>query len=220
MADALDSKSSDRKIVKVQVLSPARLFRCRIEFYKNPQKSYSRTMKTFIRLVAVVFVSVCLMLKANAQAGAALSGTVKDSSGKPLQGAEIRIQGSDPSKIGKAHTDASGHYNYPALEAGTYSVVLAVHGATKASISNVRTKAGETQTLNFDFQGSAAARPFAKGKHYVWVPSQTGTHLGAWVEVEDDGKVMPSGMAERVNNAGNSLVHNLQLKGADSPNQH
>ena len=79
-------------------------------------------MKTVTRSVVVVFASFCLMLRA--QAGeAGLSGVVRNSSG-PVQGAEIRIQGSDANKIGKVHTTANGHYNYPELEAGTYSCLL------------------------------------------------------------------------------------------------
>jgi VCBS repeat-containing protein len=177
-------------------------------------------MLTLIRVLIVVFVSFCLMLKAHAEGEATLSGVVKDAAGQPLQGAEIRIQGNDASKVGKIHTNANGHYSYPALETGTYSVTLLVDGATKASISNVRTKAGETQTLNFELRNGAAARPFTKGKHYVWVPSQTGSHLGQWMEVEDDGRTMPSGMAERLNNQGNALVRQLQAKGADMPSVH
>jgi len=83
-------------------------------------------MKTFIRVVVIGFVSFCLMLKVNAQGSAGLSGFVKDSSGKPIQGAEIRIQGGDANKIGKIHTKGDGHYSYPALEDGTYAVTLLV----------------------------------------------------------------------------------------------
>src|ERR1700744_6445057 len=105
-------------------------------------------MKNMIRVVVVMFASLCLMLTAKA-GEAGLSGIVKDSKG-PIQGAEIRIQGSDANKIGKVHTAANGHYSYPELEAGTYAVTLVINGVTKASISNVGTRAGEIQTLNFE----------------------------------------------------------------------
>jgi hypothetical protein len=181
----------------------------RISFYKRGRESYPKGMKTLTRVVVVVFVSLCLMLKAHAQGSAGLSGVVKDTKGQPLRGAEIRIQGSDANKIGKIHTKSDGRYSYPALEDGTYSVTLVVDGVTKAFITNVRTKAGENQTLNFELINSAA-RPYADGKHYVWVPLQTGTHLGDWMEVENDGKVISSGMAERLNNQGNALVRQIQ----------
>jgi Carboxypeptidase regulatory-like domain len=167
-------------------------------------------MKTLPRIIAVIALSVFIAPRLHADAVATLSGVVKDAKGQPLQGAEIRIVGSDPNKVGKIHTDAHGRYSYPGLETGIYSVTLVVNGATKASIGNVKTQSGGVQTLNFELRSGAMAKPFTKGKHYVWVPSQTGTHLGQWMEVENDGKVMPSGMAERVNNQGNALVQRIQ----------
>jgi protocatechuate 3,4-dioxygenase beta subunit len=176
-------------------------------------------MKMLIRVVAVGFVSLCLMLKANATGEATLSGTVRDAAGKPLQGAEIRIQGNDANKIGKIHTGANGHYSYPALETGTYNVTLAIAGITKASINNVRTTAGENQTLNFDLQKAKPTRPALQGKHYVWIPSQTGSHLGTWVEVDDDAKAMSTGMEERMRWSGNALARHIQTNGGDG-NRH
>ncbi|HST31148.1 MAG TPA: carboxypeptidase-like regulatory domain-containing protein [Chthoniobacterales bacterium] len=175
-------------------------------------------MKTVIRVVVVMFASFCLMMRA--QAGeAGLSGIVKSSSG-PVQGAEIRIQGSDANKVGKVHTTANGHYAYPELEAGSYSVTLVVNGVTKASISNVSTKAGKTETLNFEILKGSQTTPFAPGKHYVWIPATTGTHLGHWAEVEGDGKGMPVGMSERLNNQGNAMVRSIQRTGDDGINGH
>ena len=162
-----------------------------------------------IRVLAVVSISGLLSITGRAEAIATLSGVVRDARGAPLRGAEIRIVGSDASKVGRVHTDVAGRYSYPGLETGTYSVTLVVSGITKASINNVRTKSGQVQTLNFDLQGNAAARPFAKGEHYVWVPLQTGSHLGNWVQVDDDRNALPIGMSERINNAGNAFVRQL-----------
>src|SRR5260370_16218187 len=108
MADALDSKSSDRKIVWVQVPPPADCL-CQVVFYKMRLKSYSWSMKMLIRVVAIGFVSFCLMLKVNAQGSTGLGGFVKDSSGKPVQGAEIRIQSNDAKKIWKIHKKRNVH---------------------------------------------------------------------------------------------------------------
>lgn len=162
-----------------------------------------------IRVLAVVSISGTLAVTARADAVATLSGIVRDASGAPLRGAEIRIVGSDASKVGKIHTDAAGRYSYPGLETGTYSVTLVVGGVRKASINNVSTKSGEVETLNFDLQGNAASRPFANGTHYVWVPRKTGSHLGDWVEADDDRNALPIGMSERINNAGNAFLRKL-----------
>ena len=176
-------------------------------------------MKTLIRVVAVVFVTFCLMLKAHAEGEATLSGVVRDAAGKGLQGAEIRIQGSDANKVGRIHTTANGHYSYAALETGTYNVTLVVGGATKASINNVRTTAGQNQTLNFDLQKAKPTRPALAGKHYVWIPEQTGSHLGTWVEADDDAKAMSTGMQERMRWSGSALARSIQSRSGDG-NQH
>jgi hypothetical protein len=52
------------------------------------------------------------------------------------------------------------------------------------------------------------------------VPKQTGTHLGDWMEVENDGKSMPSGMAERLNNQGNALARHIQQSGENGGSTH
>jgi hypothetical protein len=177
-------------------------------------------MNTLARIFVIVAVSWFVSPHLYADAVATLRGVVRDPKGQALQGAELRIQGSDANKIGKVHTDAQGRYSYPGLETGTYSVTLIVAGVTKASINNVKTQSGEVQTLNFDLQKGAAAKPFTKGKHYVWIPSQTGSHLGAWVEVDDDAQAMSSGMAERLRWQGNALARQIQSSGRQDATGH
>jgi protocatechuate 3,4-dioxygenase beta subunit len=176
-------------------------------------------MKTFIRVATVAFFSFALMLRANAEGEATISGNVKGAAGTPIQGAEIRIQGRDANKIGKIHTNSNGHYSYPGLETGTYNVTLMVDGVTKASINNVRTKGGEVQTLNFDLV-KGKVRPSAAGRHYVWIPAQTGTHLGTWIEVEDDAKAMSVGMQERLRFSGSELAKHIQANNGSNINGH
>jgi hypothetical protein len=66
-----------------------------------------------------------------------------------------------------------------------------VNGAVKASISNTKTKADQATLLNFDLKPVTASQASAagkSGKHKVWVPSNTGSHIGgSWVEVDDSG---------------------------------
>ena len=56
--------------------------------------------------------------------------------------------------------------------------------------------------------------------HYVWIPSQTGSHLGVWMEVNDDAKDMPSGMAERLRWQGNALARQIQNSGRQTASDH
>ncbi len=125
----------------------------------------------------------------SAQAGTpTLEGIVKDANGRPLKGADVRIEAKNFSKVVK--TDGSGHYISDGLAVGTYKVTLVVNGSVKASILNAKTQLGKPTQLNFDLTGKTA--PAQKHTHMVWVPPDTGTLIGGgrWVEVDDRGNVV------------------------------
>src|SRR5213593_5165496 len=134
---------------------------------------------------------------ATAWAGpAAIQGLVKDAKGQAIKGADVRIASKDgKQQFNTVKTDAKGRYISEGLPPGVYRVTLAVNGAVKASITNTKTKADQTTQLNFDLKPVPVAQANAgqkKGKHMVWVPSQTGSHIGGrWVEVDDEGKSAP-----------------------------
>ena len=136
----------------------------------------------------------------------AVEGIVKDSNGRPLSGAEIRIEARNGSTWNRrVKSDAKGHYALNGVAPGTtYRVTLLLNGAVKASINNILARQGSTQ-LNFDLRGvsvmgnSVVAK---NGKRYVYVPSETGSHLGGhWVEVDDNGQANSVGVnnVERAN---------------------
>src|SRR6266705_4011063 len=86
--------------------------------------------------VLVILVSLVLM-GGNAWAGTpSLEGIVKDATGRPIKGGDVRIEATNFSKIVK--TDASGHYISDGLVVGTYTVTLVVNGSVKAWISMPR----------------------------------------------------------------------------------
>jgi len=131
-----------------------------------------------------------LLCAATAWAGPAIQGVVKDAKGQAIKGADVRIESKDGSKLFKTvKTDANGRYVSDGLAVGVYRVTLAVNGAVKASITNTKTKADQPTQLNFDLKpvvASQAAAGAKTGKHKVWVPNNTGTHIGGrWVEVPD-----------------------------------
>ena len=128
------------------------------------------------------------MVSATALFASTLQGEVKDSKGQPIVGAELRIQSNDRT-IATARTDAKGHYASSTVPAGSYRVALFVNGVRKASIDNTRVRADNPTELNFALTGKVASnQPIKKGKHMVYVPAETGSHLpGRWVEVDDSG---------------------------------
>jgi hypothetical protein len=122
--------------------------------------------------------------------GSTIQGVVKDAKGQAIKGADVQITSKDgKQRFNTVKTDAKGRYISDGLPVGVYRVTLAVNGAVKASITNTKTKADQTTQLNFDLKPVAVAQANAgqkKGKHMVWVPASTGSHIGGrWVEVPD-----------------------------------
>jgi 5-hydroxyisourate hydrolase-like protein (transthyretin family) len=132
-----------------------------------------------------------LLCAANAWAGpASIQGIVKDAQGKPIKNADVRIASRDGKQLfNTVKTDTQGRYISQGLQPGVYRVSLVVNGAVKADIGNTKTRSDQATQLNFDLKPLPAAQVNAaakKGKHMVWVPSSTGSHIGgSWVEVSD-----------------------------------
>jgi hypothetical protein len=128
---------------------------------------------------------------ANAWAGpASIQGIVKDAQGKPIKGADVRIESRDGKQLfNTTKTDTQGRYISQGLQPGVYRVSLVVNGAVKAAIGNTKTKSDQATQLNFDLKPVAAGQASTeqkKKKHMVWMPPATGSHTGGrWVEVPD-----------------------------------
>jgi serine/threonine protein kinase len=128
--------------------------------------------------------------KITADGPASIQGFVKDAEGEPIKAAGVRIESRDGKQVfSTVKTDPKGRYISQGLQPGVYRVTLLVNGAVKASIMDTQTKANQPTQLNFDFKPTSQAGSTAKGgKHMVWVPARTGSHIGGnWVEVDDEG---------------------------------
>jgi hypothetical protein len=116
---------------------------------------------------------------------------VKDTKGQPIKGANIQIASKDGKQLfNTVKTDAQGRYISQGLLPGVYRVSLVVNGAVKSSISNTKTRPDQATQLNFDLKPVPAGQANAvekKGKHMVWIPAETGSHMGGrWVEVDEN----------------------------------
>ncbi|PYI48758.1 MAG: hypothetical protein DMF10_03365 [Verrucomicrobia bacterium] len=105
-----------------------------------------------------------------------LEGVVKDASGRPIKGADVRIETKNFSKILK--TDASGRYVTDVLAVGTYQVTLVINGQVKASIRDAKTQVNKPTQVNFDLSGKRASadkvqRPAAYGKDFMDIRPST-----------------------------------------------
>jgi hypothetical protein len=127
-------------------------------------------------IVPLLSGSVVLSATLSAQTSS-IEGKVMGADGQPLKDAEIRFE----QKVRQispiiSRTDANGRYTV-ALPMGLYKMTLAAGGEAKASITVKAT--GLNSRIDFDLRPSAEK----KIKHYVWVGSETGSHLpGRWVE--------------------------------------
>jgi 5-hydroxyisourate hydrolase-like protein (transthyretin family) len=132
-----------------------------------------------------------MLCAANAWAGpTSIQGIVKDAKGKPIKGADVRVESRDGKQLfNTVKTDTQGRYTSQGLQPGVYRVSLVVNGAVKAAIGNTKTKSDQATLLNFDLKPVAAGQASTeqkKGKHMVWMPPSTGSHTGGrWVEVPD-----------------------------------
>src|SRR5438552_7297548 len=152
-----------------------------------------KTISKFIYPAFAVFVLTCFALSPGVQARpvgtSALEGVVKDPTGRPIKGADVRIEAKNFSKIAK--TDASGHYISDGLAVGSYKVTLVVNGSARASTSNAKTQLGKSTQLNFDLAAQTASA--TKHIHSVWCPNETGTLIGGtgrWIDVDDNGTIV------------------------------
>ncbi len=149
-------------------------------------------MTMFTKLLRIGLIGLVLSVATVWAGGSAIQGVVKDAKGQVIKGADVRIESRDGKTLFKTvKTDVKGHYVSDGLAAGVYRVTLVVNGAVKASIMNTKTSADRPTQLNFDLKAastSQASAPAKKGKHMVWVPSNTGSHIGGrWVEVDEGG---------------------------------
>jgi Carboxypeptidase regulatory-like domain len=159
-------------------------------------------------------VLVTLMFAGNLfAAGSAIEGMVRDTNGRPIVGVDVRVEARAGSWHKVVKSDARGHYACDGLTpGGTYRVTLVINGTAKASINNALAKSGPIQ-LNFDLKNSSVSgNPSAakKGKHYVYVPAETGSNLGGrWIEVDENGQADSVGV-NNVERAGSEALRRIQ----------
>lgn len=158
----------------------------------------------FTKSLQIGFIGLFLFIVSAWAGPAGIQGTVKDAKGQPIKGGEVRIQSRDGKQLlDTVKTDTQGRYIAQGLQPGSYRVSLIVNGAVKASILNTKTKADQITQLNFDLKPVAAGQATTeqkKGKHLVWIPPSTGSHMGGrWVEVPDGAAAPGSLNVQKVN---------------------
>jgi hypothetical protein len=84
-------------------------------------------------------------------------GDVKGTDGQPLKGAVITFDRTDMKGHYETKSDKKGHFIHAGLPYGKYDVTCTVNGQLMDKVTNVQTKYGDTTTVDFDLQKTAAA---------------------------------------------------------------
>ena len=156
-------------------------------------------------LIISILLTGAFILPAIAESSS-IQGDVLGTDGRPLKGAEIRIERKDkPTAPATIITNGKGYYLSAALTAGIYRISVVVGGTVKSAVT-VRT-VGDNARIDFDMSQSAGESL----KHYVWVPGGVGSHLGGrWVQADANGAPYASALNVKVDNG--QLVRQMERR--------
>ena len=101
--------------------------------------------------IAGVIVVLLLIVSANAvaQDSATVRGTVTDSTGAVIPGAEVTVTNQATNQATTGGTDASGNYEFTNLPTGSYTIRVDVPGFQAGISNNVQLMAGQPVQRNF-----------------------------------------------------------------------
>jgi len=145
------------------------------------------------RIIGFVLLGLALLTGSVGATTPSIQGDIKGPDGKPVPSAEVRIERKDAKSPAVALTaDRNGRYVFKNLALGTYKVTASANGMAATAFDNIRTRAQGAVRVDFDLKKQAgeakASVPAKKARHMVWVPADTGSHLGGkWVEVDGQG---------------------------------
>jgi len=91
-----------------------------------------------------------------------IEGDVKDASGQPLKGAVIDLVRTDIKGHYSVKSDKKGHWLYTGLPFGTFDISCIIDGQTVDSVKGVKSKYGDSTTVDFDARKAQAAKASAQ----------------------------------------------------------
>ncbi len=90
-----------------------------------------------------------------------IQGDVLDTDGKPLQGAQIKLDRTDIKQSFNVKTDKKGHFLYANLPTGVYNITIVVNGKEMGTMTGMHPRQGDNPPVQFDLSKIAAANAAA-----------------------------------------------------------
>jgi hypothetical protein len=113
-----------------------------------------RTSGYLAFVITVAFASLLPVVFAQSQF-ATLSGTVRDSSGAVVGGANIAVKNSASGEERRTKTNQAGYFTVSSLLAGTYQVTIAMTGFEKWQGTGIVLNGSDSRTMNVDLKVGA-----------------------------------------------------------------
>lgn len=143
-------------------------------------------------------------------------GTIMDTEGKPLKGAEVRLKRTDvKAEMVTGRSDAHGNYTV-GVTPGVYTIYMRVGGVDEFAADNMTLQAREPLVLDYDMSKGLVKLSNARAKKpriFVWKRAETGSHTsGRWVEVQEYDSREPRGQNLQQKN-GMAVKHIQDMSG-------
>lgn len=123
----------------------------------------TKAMSSRRRLITTVTAAVLLlsagMLKIRAQSvSSSIQGTVTDSSGAVVPGADVTLTNSGTGVTAETHTNQAGNYSFPSVGLGIYSLKIVRSGFATYQLSNFNIVVGQHATENVTLQVASTSQ--------------------------------------------------------------
>ena len=156
------------------------------KIFWNELKSRATIPALMGALILVVSVT-----SAHAQYRASLQGTVADSGGAMVPGAQLSLTDKETNRTITAVSDPSGNFNFNELAPSTYTLVISRDGFKKKQLDNVKVLAEQANALNVQLElGGASETVTVNAGETALIDTETGNVSGT-IDQNDIAK-MPS----------------------------
>ena len=144
-------------------------------------------MHRLLRVIAalVCFATITSATIAYGQVTTSLSGTVTDTSGAVLPGADVVAKADETGTTFTAVTNERGLFTIPAMPIGRYTVTVSLQGFKTVALSDIRLSTATAEQVNIKLEIGALAETVTVKSGTEVVQTQTNT-LGSTLTTEQD----------------------------------